>query len=162
MHNWAQGLLCICKLHSILGPPSPSPGAQKAVKKKLQITWNKVPDFPIILFHFWLFGVEGHMYVESFADQYYKPVCRSQTQRRLQWPPWSSSRPQAQWWWLTRGTLKQSQNSNPGFLMCNKIVSFIDQDVTCQAQWERILNLCTCIETDKASNKDFPVYNTLL
>ena len=41
-------------------------------------------------------------------------------------------------------------------------VSFIDQDVTCQAQWERILNLCTCIETDKASNKDFPVYDTLL
>lgn len=46
--------------------------------------------------------------------------------------------------------------------MCNKIVSFIDQDVTCQAQWERILNLCTYIETDKASNKDYPVYNTLL
>ena len=74
------------------------------------------PDFPIILFHFWLFGVEGHMYVESFADQYYKPVCPSQTQRRLQWPPWSSSRPQERWWSPTPGTLKLSLNLNQGFV----------------------------------------------
>ena len=97
---------------STVGPHQVLLRELKRLWKNLQITWNKSSELSTILFHFWV-RVESHPYV---ADQYYKPVCPSQTQRRLQWPPWNSWRPLGLWWLPTPAILKPSQSSNPGFV----------------------------------------------